>query len=93
MIKITIKLRETSTLNLEQIFYEELKNAIKTKEIRTLKMLIETSLNVYRLFSKRLLIIITIAHKRFEIVKLLIIEYNVILERYFIYIVIKKRKS
>ena len=50
-------------------------------------------MNIYRLFSKRLLITITIAHSRFEIVRLLIQEYNATLTTYSIYVAIQERKS
>ncbi len=75
-------------LNLEQFFYKEIKNVINIKEICALKLLIATSLNVYRLFLKKLLITITIAYERFKVVKLLVKEYNVTLESYFIYVII-----
>ncbi len=88
MLKIAMKLRETNALNFEQFFYKEIKSVVKIKEIRTLKLLIATNLNVYQLFLKKSLITIIIAHKRFEMIKLLIKEYNVTLELYFIYTII-----
>jgi len=88
VLKIALKLRETNALNLEQFFYKKIKSVIKIKEIRTLKLLIATNLNVYRLFLKKSLITIIIAHKRFEMIKLLMKKYNITLELYFIYIII-----
>jgi len=53
-----------------------------------LKLLIATSLNIYRLFLEKLLITIVIVYKRFKIVKLLIKEYSLTLTIYSIYIAI-----
>lgn len=47
VLKIAMKLRETNALNFEQFFYKEIKSVVKIKEIRTLKLLIATNLNVY----------------------------------------------
>ncbi len=47
VLKIAMKLRETNALNLENFFYKKIKNVIKIKEIRTLKLLIATNLNVH----------------------------------------------
>jgi len=88
VLKIVIKLRKTSALNLKHFFYKEIKDVVKIKEICILKLLITISLNVYRLFLKKLLITIIVAYERFEIIKLLMKEYNVTLELYLIYIII-----
>jgi len=88
VFKIAIKLRKTNALNLKQFFYKKIKNVVKTKEICILKLLIAINLNVYRLFLEKLLIIIIIGHEKFEVIKLLIKEYNVTLKLYFIYIII-----
>lgn len=65
-----------------------MRNVVKLEEIRTLKLLIATNLNVYRLFLKKLLMTIIIAHNRFEVVKLLMQEYDVTLTTYSIYVAI-----
>lgn len=88
MLKIAIKLHKTNVLNFEQFFYKKIRSIVKIKEIRTLKSLIAINLNVYRLFLKKLLITIIIAYERFEVIKLLIKEYNVTLESYLIYAII-----
>ncbi len=93
MLKIAIKLYKINTLNLDQFFYKKTRSIVKSEEICALKLLIAIDLNIYRLFSKRLLIAIAIAHNRFEIVKLLIQEYSVTLTIYSIYIAIQKQKS
>jgi hypothetical protein len=88
MLKIAMELCETNALNLKQFFYKEIRSVVKTKEIRALKLLIATSLNVHRLFLKRLLMAIIIAYERFEVVELLVKEYGAILESYPIHAII-----
>jgi hypothetical protein len=88
MLKIAMELCETNALNLKQFFYKEIRSVVKTKEIRALKLLIATSLNVHRLFLKRLLMAIIIAYERFEVVELLVKEYGAILESYLIHAII-----
>ena len=88
MLKIVVKLQKASVLNLELYFYKDLRNVAKTENICTLKILINTDLNIYRLFSERLIITIAIAYKRSEVIKLLIKEYSATLLLYSIYIVI-----
>jgi len=83
-----MELCETNALNLKQFFYKEIRSVVKTKEIRALKLLIATSLNVHRLFLKRLLMAIIIAYERFEVVELLVKEYGAILESYLIHAII-----
>ncbi len=83
-----MELCETNALNLKQFFYKEIRSVVKTKEIRALKLLIATSLNVHRLFLKRLLMAIIIAYERFEVVELLVKEYGAILESYPIHAII-----
>ncbi len=75
-------------LNLEQFFYKKIRNIVKTEEICTLKLLIATDLNIYRLFSERLLITVIIAHGKSEVIELLIKKYSITLELYSIYTVI-----
>jgi len=88
VLKIAIKLYKTNILNLEQFFYKEIKSIVEIKEICVLKLLNAINLNIYQLFLKRLLIIIAIAHKKFKVEKLLIQEYNITSELYFIYTII-----
>ncbi len=85
MLKIAIKLHKTNALNFEQFFYKKIKSIVKTKKICALKLLIAINLNIYRLFLEKLLITIAIAHKRFEVIKLLVKEYSVTLKLYLIY--------
>ncbi len=85
VFKIAIKLYKTSALNLDKFFYKKIINIVKSEEICTLKLLIATDLNIYRLFSERLLITIAIIYKRSEVVKLLIKKYNITLTAYSIY--------
>ncbi len=88
MLKIAIELYKTNMLNFKQFFYKKIKSIVKTKKICILKLLITINLNIYRLFLEKLLITITIAHKRFEVIELLIKEYSVILKLYSIYTII-----
>jgi len=88
MLKIVVKLHKISALNLKSSFYEDLRNVVKIKKICVLKMLIATSLNIYRLFFKKLMMTIIIAHKSFEVMKLLVKEYDVTLSSHSIYVVI-----
>jgi len=83
-----MELCETNALNLKQFFYKEIRSVVETKEIRALKLLIATSLNVHRLFLKRLLMAIIIAYERFEVVELLVKEYGATLESYPIHAII-----
>jgi len=87
-----MELCETNALNLKQFFYKEIRSVVETKEIRALKLLIATSLNVHRLFLKRLLMAIIIAYERFEVVELLVKEYGATLESYSIHAIIWERK-
>ncbi len=85
MLKIAIELYKTNALNLDKFFYKKIISAVESEEICILKLLIATDLNIYRLFSERLLIVIAIAYKRPEVVKLLIKKYSVTLTAYSIY--------
>jgi len=88
VLKIAMKLRETNALNLKQFFYKEIKSVAKIKEIYALKLLIAINLNVHRLFLKKLLVIIIIAHERLKAIELLMKEYDATLNSYFIYVAI-----
>jgi len=93
MLKIVVKLHKTSALNLESSFYEDLRSVVKTRKIYALKMLIATSLNIYRLFFKKSMMTMIIAHESFEVMKLLMKEYNVTLSSHFIHVAIWEKKS
>lgn len=88
VLKIAVELRETSALNLEQSFYEGMRSVVKTGEIRALKLLIATNLDVHRLFLERSLVTVAIAHGRSEVVELLVKEYGATLGSYPIHAVI-----
>lgn len=82
VLKIAMELRETSVLNLDQSFYEGMKSAVESGEIRALKLLIETGLNVHRLFPEGSLVAVAISHGRPEVVELLIKVYGATLTSY-----------
>lgn len=92
VLKICVELRETSVLDLEQSFYEGMRSAVEAGEIRALKLLIATGLDVHRLFSERSLVAIAIAHGRSEVVELLVKEYGATLTAYPIHAAIWERK-
>jgi len=82
VLKIAVELRETSALNLEQSFYEGMRSAVEAGEIRALKLLIATGLDVHRLFPEGSLVAVAIAHGRSEVVELLVKEYGATLGSY-----------
>ncbi len=92
VLKIAMELRETSALNLDESFYEGMISAVESGEIRALKLLIATGLDVHRLFPEGSLVAIAIAYGRPEVVELLIKEYGVTLTAYPIHAAIWERK-
>lgn len=92
VLKIAVELRETSALNLDQSFYEGMRSAVESGEIRALKLLIATGLDVHRLFLEGSLVAVAIAHGRSEVVELLMKEYGATLTAYPIHAAIWERK-
>lgn len=93
VLKVVMKLHETSALNLESYFYKDLRSIAKIKTICALKMLIATSLNVHRLFLKKSMMTIIIAHEKFNVMELLIKKYDVTLSSHSIHFALWKKKS
>lgn len=87
-----MELRETSALNLDLSFYEEMRSVVESGKIRALKLFIATSLDVHRLFLEESLVTMTIAYERPEVVELLIKEYGATLIAYPIHATIWERK-